>query len=216
MVATIGGVRVRRRRGERALFFVAGMAIDADGAPRAYHPRGSPPGLDFLANAGHPGNWWGIATNGQGEPLLQRPSDPAPGFYVSMTALEDPARSVRDPRRYVDSSTVAYIVVPARLVEVAGVRLGDFAVVRNRRTERIVHAIVADTGPAGKIGEGSIALARDAGIPHSPKSGGQAGDVVYLVFAGSGNRRPRPRAEIDHKTAQLLEAWGGRDRLERL
>lgn len=216
MVATIGGVRVRRRRRERALFFVAGMAIDADGAPRAYHPRGSPPGLDFLANAGHPGNWWAVVTDRHGEPVVQRATDPAPGFYVSTTALEDSARGVADPRRYVDSSTVAYVVVPARLVEVAGARLGDFAVVRNRRNARIVHAIVADTGPAGKIGEGSIALARDAGIPHSPKSGGQGGDVVYVVFAGSGNRRPRPQAEINHQTSQLLKAWGGRERLERL
>ena len=222
VVATIGGVRVRRRRGERALNFVAGMAIDADGAPRAYHPRGSPPGLDLLANAGrpakagHPAKWWGVVTDPHGEPVVQRASDPAPGFYVSTTALEDPRRGERDPRRYVDSSTIAYVVVPGRLVEVAQVRLGDFAVVRNRRNEKIVHAIVADTGPPGKIGEGSIALARKLGIPHSPKSGGQSGDVVYVVFTGSGNGRPRSQAEIDRHAAQLLDGWGGRDRLARL
>jgi Fungal chitosanase of glycosyl hydrolase group 75 len=216
VVATIGGVRVRRRRGERAFFFVAGMAIDADGAPRAYHRNGSPPGLDFLANAGHPGNWWGIVTNRHGEPVVQSTSDPAPGFYVSTTALQDPARRERDPRRYVDSSTIAYVVVPALLLARAGVRLGDFAVVRNRRNGKIAHAIVADTGPAGKIGEGSIALARTLGIPPSPKHGGQDGNVVYVVFPGSGNRRPRPQKDIEEHAGRLLERWGGHARLERL
>ena len=55
---------------------------DADGDPRAYHPKGSPPGLDYLANAGHPGNWWALATdNGKpnGRPIIQGPNDPAPG-----------------------------------------------------------------------------------------------------------------------------------------
>jgi hypothetical protein len=214
VVATIGGVRVRRRRGEKALFFVAGMAIDADGAPRAYHPHGSPPGLDLLANAGHPGNFFALVTV-NGIPVVQSQRDPAPGFFVSTTALEDPSRPKRDPRRYVDSSAIPYVVVPGRLLQ-EGVRLGDFATVRNRKNRKVTHAIVADTGPAGKIGEGSMALARATGIRESPKTGGQAGDVAYVVFAGSGNRRPRTKAEIDAQGARLLERWGGLERLERL
>src|SRR5215210_1871871 len=89
VVTTIGGVRVRRRRGEKAFFFVSGMTIDSDGAPRAYHKNGSPPGLDFLANAGGPGNWFALVTDSSGNPIVQRASDPAPGFFVSMTAIED-------------------------------------------------------------------------------------------------------------------------------
>lgn len=55
-----------------AYFFEAGMAIDADGAYRAYHPTPGK-GLDFLANAGSPGNWWALVTdNGKrsGNPVL--------------------------------------------------------------------------------------------------------------------------------------------------
>src|SRR4051794_40154203 len=81
VVTTIGGVRVRRRSGERAVFFVGGLAVDADGAPRAYHPDGSPPGLDLLENAGSDGNWFGVVTNGDGRPVVQRAGDPAPGFF---------------------------------------------------------------------------------------------------------------------------------------
>jgi hypothetical protein len=46
----------------------AGMAIDADGANGqtggvpVYAPKGfTPAPLDFLANAGGPGNWFGVA-----------------------------------------------------------------------------------------------------------------------------------------------------------
>jgi Fungal chitosanase of glycosyl hydrolase group 75 len=66
------------------------LGIDADGSPHAYHPNGSPPGLDYLANAGKPGNWYGIVTDNQkasGNPVVQGSSDPAPGFYISSTAL---------------------------------------------------------------------------------------------------------------------------------
>ena len=78
LLATIGGVKVRRGKGESAFYFFTGMSIDADGAPKAYHPNGSPPGLDDLANAGHPGNWWGMIVTLGGTPVVQRAGDPAP------------------------------------------------------------------------------------------------------------------------------------------
>jgi Fungal chitosanase of glycosyl hydrolase group 75 len=216
LVATIGGVRVRRRRGEKAIFFVSGLEVDADGSPRAYHPDGSPPGEDLLANAGGPGNWFGVVTDNRGDPFVQRRSDPAPGFYVSPTSLADPARAIRDPRRYVDASKVPYVVLPPKVQE-AGARIGDLAAVRNRTNGKIVFAIVADTGPRTKIGEGSMALARALGFRASPKTGSGAGerDVGYVVFTGSGNRRPQPVAAINAKGAALLEGWG-KDRLARL
>jgi hypothetical protein len=73
-LAVVGGVAVLRGKGERAFFFLSKLAIDADGAPRAYHPAlprrpsGSPPGLDDLRNAGRPGNWFAIVTDAAGVP----------------------------------------------------------------------------------------------------------------------------------------------------
>src|SRR3954453_23136110 len=90
VVARVGAIRIRRREREQTLYFVAGMAIDADGSPRAYHPRGSPPGLDFLANAGSSGNFFGIVTDRHGQPIVQSARDPAPGFFVSPTSLQNP------------------------------------------------------------------------------------------------------------------------------
>jgi hypothetical protein len=215
LLATVGGVKVRRGTGESAFYFLAGMSIDADGAPKAYHPKGSPPGLDHLANAGHSGNWWGIVTQG-GTPVVQRPGDLAPGFYVSMTALVHGSRAERDPRRYVNASTVPYVVLPPEVRAAGGARLGDLGAVWNRRQDALAFAILADVGPAGRIGEGSIALAKALGIPHSPATGGQGSDVAYVIFAGSGNGKPRTSKAIRERGSERFEEWGGLGRLQKV
>jgi hypothetical protein len=214
---TIEGSTVWRQPGG-AFFFKAKLAIDADGAPKAYHPAPhSELGLDYLANAGHPGNWWAIVTdNGKstGQPVVQKETDPAPGFYISTTTLEDTSKDRTDPRRYVDSSTIPFIVLPPRFRS-EGVRLGDFAVVINSGSagHEPVFAIFADSGPSNKLGEGSIALASALGIPSSPKHGGANGGVIYVVFPGSGNQSPRTPDEINSKGRQQFDAWGGMEKL---
>src|ERR1700676_3485449 len=45
-------------------FYKSGLAIDADGAARAYHPTGRL-GLDSLVHAGHRGNWWALVTDNE-------------------------------------------------------------------------------------------------------------------------------------------------------
>lgn len=187
------------------LTYESGLAIDADGAPNAYHPAGQ--GLDALANAGKPGNWWGVVTDdgtAKGNPVVQQANDPFPGFYVSATSLEDPAYVRSDPRRYVWSTKVPYVVLPPQLLKHA--RLGDFAMVE--RGGKRVFALVADTGPKDKLGEGSIALADALGIASSPRAGGARSGVRYVVFGKSGNRRPRPVEELEREGQRLLDAAG--------
>jgi Fungal chitosanase of glycosyl hydrolase group 75 len=181
----IGYTRIYRY--ENAIIFMGGMQIDADGGPHAYHPSGGA-GLDVLANAGHPGNWWGIATsNGKpgGTPVLQGENDPAPGFYVSTTALEDTRFSEKAQRRYVDAETVPFIVLPDRFG--MGVRLGDLGFAYNTLGVDSEFFIYADTGPHGQIGEGSIALAKSLKVPDSPRTGGVTAGIVYVIFPGSGS-----------------------------
>jgi len=214
---SIAGVPVFRMTSDRSIVFQAGMEIDADGAYRAYHP---PPdtglGLDNLHNAGEPGNWFGVVTdNGRsdGRPIVQRSDDPAPGFLVSSTALEDPARDRTDPRRYLDAETIPYIVLPGHMA--VGASLGDFATVVNRRNARSVGAICGDIGPRNKIGEASIATAKAIGIPESPRTGGISAKIVlYLIFVGSGNHRPRSAEEIADEAGRLFADWGGMNRVK--
>lgn len=152
--------------------FIADGDIDADGAYRAYHPQ-SQKGLDALANAGHPGNWWGLATNRNGTPFVQDASDPAPGYYISTTSYQWDQFTKNNPRRYVDSETVSFIVVQNYIRNRAkGIVLGCRARVTNMENGKSVEAGVFDMGPLKKIGELSIAAANAIGISGDPRKGG--------------------------------------------
>ena len=192
-------VTVWRLLNSRAFFFVSGMTIDADGAPNAYNPDDT--GLDELANAGAPAHWNGIITDRDGNPLIQQESDPFPGYYISCTSLSDDAKKFTDPTGYVDASKIPYVVLPQDVADRGGARLGDFAVVMNLRNGKSSFAIYADIGT---LGEGSVALADALGIWSDARRGGESDGILYLLFPGSGNLRPRTIGEIHSVGENLL------------
>lgn len=211
-LTTVGEVTVWKHDGRHeAIVFRAGMTIDVDGAPTAYHPqdRGA---LNRLAHAGRPGRWWALVTK-DGEPVVQGPGDPAPGYYVSMTSLENSTFAPTDPRRYVDASAIPYIALPPSVTRAGRIRLGDLAVVINQTSGKMAYAIFADQGPKDRIGEGSLYLAnqlRNAPLPDSigiRKS--LVHGLVYVVFPGSGNGKPRTREQIAVAGAKLFDRSGG-------
>jgi hypothetical protein len=206
------GTDVYKLSGRSGFFYEAEMTIDADGSPHAYHPDDI--GLDYLANAGYPGNWWGIATDSEGNPYIQRSTDPAPGYYVSTTAMTDSRYETRDPRRYANSETLPFLVLPA--YKAMGADLGDFAVLYNQRNGKYCYAIYADIGPTDHLGEASMKAAELLGINSNPKSGGQSGDIVYLVFPGSRTQAGRiPSYDtVVEETSDQFEKWGGIEQLE--
>lgn len=202
------------------LFFVAGLTIDADGAPNAYHKNRI--GIDYLDNAReHPnaepdaakGAWVGVVVDEEGKPVVQGPNDPCPGYYISPTSLQDKTKALTDPRRYVDSTQVPYIVLPGG--ERGGAQLGDFAYVVNQANGNHAAAIFADNGPRGRIGEGSVRLAELLGIPSSPKNGGADSGVIMIVFPHSGDGMPRTVDEIAQEATRLLDTYGGFVRFEK-
>jgi hypothetical protein len=195
-------------------FFEAGMTIDADGAYEAYHPVPGK-GLDFLGNGGEPGNWWALVTDTgkkTGKPVVQGPTDPAPGFYISMTSLQDKTKNRVDPTRYVDSSSIPFYVLPGNKTN--GAALGDFGYVINPKNGKACGCLYADSGPAGRIGEGSVALAKALGIPNSPKHGGIGHGLAYVVFTGTKGSWPIGPPDIKARGRELFEAWGGLDRIK--
>jgi hypothetical protein len=217
VVATVAGVPIRVLLGSKIFFFKAGMAIDADGAPNAYHPAGK--GLDHLANAGHPGNWFGVVTdNGRkdGEPVVQGANDPCQGFYVSPTSLRNNRLQRADPRSYVDSTTVPYISLPKHTHEKLRSYLGDLAFVINTTSGKASGAIYADVGPALKIGEGSIALAKALGVNSNARHGGVQSNIIYVVFPHSGTGAPVDTLRIDAGARKMFHDWGGFSQLEAL
>jgi hypothetical protein len=192
----------------KAFVFIAGMTIDADGAPNAYNPDDT--GLDELANAGSPTRWDGIVTDRHDEPLLQQETDPFPGYYVSCTSLVDDSKRRSDPARYVDATKIPYVVLPQEIAERGGAHLGDFAFVENLRNGKSSFAIYADIGT---VGEGSVALAERLGISPNARHGGESDGILYMFFPGSGNMKPRSINEIQGEGEKLLFDSGGIEKL---
>lgn len=189
--------------------FTAGAQLDGDGAngqfgePPCYAPKSyAGKTLDVLANAGGPGNWFGVVTDTgeeDGHPVVQGSGDPCPGAFVSATSLHLPGKDGKplprsSPFKYVDSATVPFVVVPPMIIRgVAGVVMGCRAVVTNTKNGKSVEAVVADGGPSNKLGEISLACAKAIGVPagegstHPANSGGVDADshiIQYRLFPG--------------------------------
>jgi Fungal chitosanase of glycosyl hydrolase group 75 len=192
------------------IFYKAKFAIDADGSPRAYGPNDT--GLDINENAKNNGKWVGVVTDARGNPIIQKQGDPYPGLYVSQTSLYDTRFADTDPRCYVDAEKIPYIVLPMTLMTLSKADIGDMAYVFNPATKKGSYAIVADEGPEGLLGEGSIYLAKVLGIVNiSPRDGGLEGEAIqYIVFprSGLGNGKHRTIAEIEQVGKLKMEKLG--------
>ena len=216
------GTLLRKLPGSDAYFYVTEhMAVDADGAPNAYHPEDT--GLDALANAGFPRGGWksilAIDPHDSTKPFVQT-TGPFAGFFVSKTRLEDSTRAETDPSRYVDSTTISYVVFPATFNALKGTgETGDLAVVRNLSNDQVSSAIVADIGPENaRLGEVSIRLAENLGGSHvNPRNGRgmPTGKFLYVMFPKSHSTPKWPMAAetIDRLANSLLAKVGGWERV---
>ena len=169
-----------------ATLYKAKLYIDADGSPRAYGPGNS--GLDYTANAGSTGNWYGVVADASGQnPIIQTASNPYPGMYVSTTSLVNSHYAIANPLRYVNSETVPYIAMPTNVLASGNIHVGDVAYVYNTTTGQSCFAIYADAGNTTSIGEGSIYLAGQVGVDPNVRTGGTSlGIIDYVVFPQSG------------------------------
>lgn len=91
-----------------------------------------------------------------------------------------------------DARYVRYFVLPEGFNGQGNhppVYLGDVAAVLYNG--KLAYAIFGDAGAVqhglgSQLGEGSMALAEDLGIPNDPANGGVANGVTYIIFPGSG------------------------------
>ena len=163
------------------------MDVDVDGAPNAYGPPGVP-ALDTLNHAFDPSGRHivGYLTDTHGQPILQGPRDPFPGYYISQTAFQNPANeNDLDPLAYVDATKINYVVL-GNEAKRRGARIGDFVAVYSVRTRKSVFGIVADNGnPSGD--EGSLHLLQALGYPfHDGKNDAvEHGEIVVRFYPRS-------------------------------
>jgi hypothetical protein len=202
-------------------YVIERMAIDADGAPNAYHPQDK--GIDALANAGFPNGAWksilAVDPLDATKPFVQTVG-PFAGFFIAKTTLQDPNRGETDPIRYVDSTKVPYLVFPASFHALNGTgTMGDLAMVRNLRNDQVTAAIVADVGPKNApLGEVSIRLAENLGGANvNPRNGSgmPRGRFLYVLFPKSRStpRWPLRVERIEELANSALTAIGGWERV---
>lgn len=216
IIDKVMGVSIYSVSGEpSAIIYRSRFTVDADGSPHCYHPESSK-GLDDLVCAGYPGNWWGIYAppEGEGTPLVQSIRDPAPGYYISTTALGDPDYEESEPEHWIDSERYPFAVLPGSHSN--GCKLGDLGFAYNARTDDNMYFAYADIGPSDEIGEGSMLLSKCLGLDPNPRSGGtSSSDIVYLFFPGSDPGYAPWRMKCPLAT-DLFEEWGGLSRLKQL
>ncbi|TNB47111.1 hypothetical protein FF124_13085 [Martelella lutilitoris] len=194
------------------------MSIDADGAPNCYHPN-DVSGLDKLSYSGYPDDWSGVLVPDPADrtkPYTQKRGT-YKGFFVSQTALCDPAKDETDPARYVDARHIPYWVFPPEFPPIKGTgRLGDVGVAKNMTTGVTSSFIIADVGPPNHpLAEVSIALAQALGGNHvNPRNGAgkPAGEMAYAVFRNASAQTggwPLTTAQIDTIAVKHTARCGG-------
>lgn len=200
------------------LFSSTHMAIDADGAPNAYHPDDV--GLDFLANAGYPdASWWdAVLVRDPINPsqAYRQPDGEFAGYFVSKTSLQDTSKLETDPTRYVDARNIPYLVFPGSFYRQTGTGLlGDLGYALNLATGETSPFVVADIGPSrARLGEVSIALAEGLGGNNvNPRNGAGSpqGEMLYVVFPYSSRTHPWPLSieDINRHASSILAEIGG-------
>lgn len=224
---TFRGTQVlRQAQGLAYAYETTDKAVDADGAPNAYHPD-DVSGLDALGNAGygHPHqSWWPevLVPDPQNPSVAYvQPGGPFAGFFVAQSALRKPHGTATDPATYVDATKVPYVVIPTGFEHFPGVtsaKPGDVGYATNLANGKTTAFIVGDAGggSTAKLGEGSIALwVALGGVNPNPRNGHGVppGSVQYILFPGSrkpgAGLWPRTQADIDGQVAQLLTSTPG-------
>jgi hypothetical protein len=87
----------------------------------------------------------------------------------------------------VQADKVPYYVIPNNFsLGSNGIAGGQIAAIIYKG--KLTYGVLADTGPAGIIGEASYATAKLLTIDPDPETGGTDGPVTYIVFTGSAPR----------------------------
>jgi hypothetical protein len=186
-------------------FFRASMNVDADGAPKCYHPTNDKIALDDLANSTSHSRKYIQGQNGVG---------PAAGYYVSQTSLLFSGSQSHRCDNFVDAVEIPYMVFPNGFHDTA---IGDCAVIYNTQNDQITHAIFADTN--SRVGEASVKTAHNLGrATASPRNGIDEAIFIYLIFPASkltaaASAPHWPDAAIKQAAMAKFAEWGGIDKL---
>jgi hypothetical protein len=170
----------------KVIEYTGEMTVCSDGSPRCYGPEGChPEPLDYLGNAGYPGNWWGVTTDKYGNPYVQQEDNPKmhpyPSLYVSCTAYYHQAYPEYDCRRWVNAEEVLFSVIPSNVRSAVGPKfLGCRATITDTKNKKTIECVCAEIGPSNHLGEASMLVCSKFGLKADPKNGGSSDHKRFL------------------------------------
>lgn len=97
-----------------------------------------------------------------------------------------PETSLKNHGRSLNAEIEPFVVVPLAIIRgTKGKVLGSLVLCSNQENGKRARGVVGDIGPAGKLGEVSVAMARMLGLSGSPLSGGTDAKVIeYTIYVG--------------------------------
>jgi hypothetical protein len=216
-------IAVQQVSGTVSAHYASAMQVDADGSPKGYHAgdahefQNNFDCFDWLENLS--------AGDRHGQQGVGGAIGPAPGFTISGTSLCDHnVTSLNNTARYVDASTIPFIVLPGDFPHVPGQTAADVSdyvgclcYMINLTTGNATGAVFADVGP--NVGEASLATALRLGCdpfyPHArPKvTGMDAKRFFTIVFPNELLAMPLSADDIETKAKAQFQSWGGWDGL---
>jgi len=143
-----------------------------------------------------------------GVPVIQGPSDPAPGYFVSKVPLRDQTKAESDPTSYAKAETTNYIVQKGVGKKSVG-KIGDYAVVHDLMNNTTGYAVIGDKGhPSGE--EGSLALLHHLGATEASGNNDpekvKGGRYIVRVYP---NTRPKDNS-FPAASQEGIDAAAGR------
>ncbi|WP_231499578.1 hypothetical protein [Methylomonas sp. 11b] len=187
----IGELKVFSDPDTKAIAFASQMQVNTDGAPDSYHPDDI--GITHICNGVSVGancTWkpkcltdfnqakaehfkgptkicfFAMATDAKGIPIIQGPTDPKAGYFVSTTALHQPGENLRTPQAQLDSNTVNFAVIPGNWQRSGnpGPKLGDFGVAYRRSNGKSAFFVIGAPAPKTNSAKAPSPCTRRSGM----------------------------------------------------
>jgi hypothetical protein len=134
------------------------------------------------------------------------------GYFISQTFLKDESKSDLDPEKYVDSTSVPYLVFPGKFYKKSGTgSLGAYGFAINMDSGESSAFVVAEVGPPNAhLGEMSILLGVALGGANpNPRTGAGTpkGKIAYIVFPYT---KATPKWPVQQGDTRTSHAFRGR------
>lgn len=157
--------------------------------------------------------WKNVIVNKNGKPCVFQNSKQFNGYFGSMTHEQNGI--VNDTSECQCANQLDPFKIPSLVLNSGikfGASLGDLIVAYNPLTDRLVYAIIGDSGPGNNLGEGSILLNAELKNVETPKDRNgikdlAIGDPIYIAIIPKSKNYKLVRPYTEKSIAERVTKW---------